>query len=163
MDLVTIAMLLVGLLLIAVYVISLGMDDEVVFKGDTDELRKKAQATYSNSMAVILALGAVMVTLSLIMIYKPDAISAPKARIIHIMMVGVALSVMITASVAIDQINKDASGTAAAKKGKDLSAFLGVSLLPASIAAVLLGSLVVWKPDALKLGGSKRFGFDFEF
>jgi hypothetical protein len=155
-------MLLVGLLLIAVYVISLGMDDEVVFKGDTDELKKKASDTYSNSMAMILALGAVMVTLSLVMIYKPDAISAPKARIIHILMVGVALSVMITASVAIDQINKDASG-AAAKKGKDLSAFLGVSLLPASIAAVLLGSLVVWKPDALKLGGSKRFGFDFEF
>jgi hypothetical protein len=162
MDLVTIAMLLVGLLLIAVYVISLGMDDEVVFKGDTDELRKKAQATYSNSMAMILALGAVMVTLSLILIYKPDAISVPKAKIIHILMVGVALSVMITASVAIDQVHKDAP-LVPGEKGKALTTFLGVSLLPASIAAILLGSLVVWKPDALKIGESKRFGFDFEF
>jgi hypothetical protein len=163
MDLLTIAMLIVGLLLIVVYVVSLGMDDAVVFKGQTVALKTKAQANYSNSMAIILALGAVMVTLSLVMIYKPEAIAVPKARIIHVMMVGVAIAVLITASMAIDQIDKEASSDTG-KSGEKLAAFLGITLLPASVAATLLGSLVVWKPDLLKIGGgSKRFGFDFEF
>lgn len=160
MDLVTIAMLIVGLLLIVVYFVSLKMMEGVTFKGDTSEDKEKARSMYSNSMSIILALGAIMFTLAMVMLYKPDSISVPKARIMHIAMVAVALSVLVLASVAIDQIDKGADD-----KSKALSTYLGVALLPASVAAVILGSLVAYKPDVLKIGSSSmgKFGFDFEF
>jgi predicted histidine transporter YuiF (NhaC family) len=165
MDLLTIAMLIVGLLLVLVYFGSVDMTEGVTFKGETDEDKKKALATYRRSMSIILALGAVMITLSAVLFYKPSAISVPKSRIIHSLMVAVALSVLIMTSVAVDQIDKtdDESG-----KGNKLATYLGVALLPASTLAVVLGSLVVWKPNILKIGGDamssySQFGFDFEF
>jgi cytochrome bd-type quinol oxidase subunit 2 len=165
MNLVTIAMLIVGLLLVVVYFVSLGMAEGVTFKGETDEIRQKSQSTYSTSMAIILALGSMMFTLALIMLYKPDAISAPKAMIMHSLMVGVALAVLAMAWVAMDQIDVEADSMDS--EGQKLKTYLGVALLPASIAAVVLGTLVVYKPDALKIGKAKmmssRYGFDFEF
>ena len=173
MDLVTVIMLLVGLLLIIVYFVSIAKTDGVKFKKKDGDVADGSQArsAYDNSMALILALGATMLTLATVMMYKPDAISIPKGKMLHGMMAAAALAVMILTSVAISKVetgklDTGIDGEKRSTPGKDLTTFLGVALLPASVAAVILGVWKIWEPQLLTFGGSSNkseFGFDFEF